>query len=397
MEKKKIYVVTPIYATTTEGDGATPLVHYFAREWVKMGCDVTVFNIVARFPRPYYWVGKAFQHKLNSKLGMLVPTHMPKDCDYEAEGVTVHKRTILKYKPHTEFTESGINYALKYITEECEKSGVPDYFIGHWGSPCMEILPALKQKFIRPISIVFHTNEFNLEKRYGANVQDILRQFDVIGYRSNVAKADFEKKYFVPERSFICYSGVSAMFLDAMNDKAKSFPNPVSKFAYVGSMIARKHSAQLYEALVRSYPEGNFSVKYIGNGDEVKTIESLKTIGEVEFTGRIPREQIVEHLKQADVFAMISEGEIFGLVYLEAMALGLITIGSRNEGIDGIIVDGENGFLCEAGNVEELTAIITKIRQMSPEELTRISANAVATAREFSDFEVAKKYVNTLF
>ena len=33
----KLFVITPIYATTTEGDGATPLVHYFAQEWVKMG------------------------------------------------------------------------------------------------------------------------------------------------------------------------------------------------------------------------------------------------------------------------------------------------------------------------------------------------------------------------
>ena len=38
----RITILTPIYATTTEGAGATPVVHYFAREWVKMGHEVTV-------------------------------------------------------------------------------------------------------------------------------------------------------------------------------------------------------------------------------------------------------------------------------------------------------------------------------------------------------------------
>ena len=63
-------------------------------------------------------------------------------------------------------------------------------------------------------------------------------------------------------------------------------------------------------------------------------------------------------LKQHDVFIMISKNETFGLVYLEAMAVGCITIASRQEGFDGIIKHGYNGFLCEAGNQEELEKLI---------------------------------------
>ena len=36
--------------------------------------------------------------------------------------------------------------------------------------------------------------------------------------------------------------------------------------------------------------------------------------------------------------------EAYGLVYLEAMARGCITIASRDEGFDGVIKDGINGF-----------------------------------------------------
>lgn len=93
---------------------------------------------------------------------------------------------------------------------------------------------------------------------------------------------------------------------------------------------------------------------------------------------------------------MISKAEIFGLVYLEAMAKGCIVIASRNEGIDGIIKDGVNGFLCKAGNVDELSSIISKIKSMSQDELCAISKSAVETAREMTDYKVAERYINSV-
>ena len=113
-------------------------------------------------------------------------------------------------------------------------------------------------------------------------------------------------------------------------------------------------------------------------------------------TGRIPRESVIDYLKEADVFVMISKDELFGLVYLEAMALGCITIGSRNEGIDGIIEDGVNGFLCEAGNEDELRSIIDKIKSMSSSQLMQISNNAKQTAFYYSDVNVVERYIDNL-
>lgn len=46
----------------------------------------------------------------------------------------------------------------------------------------------------------------------------------------------------------------------------------------------------------------------------------------------------------SDCFIMISKNEAFGLVYLEAMSAGCITIASRGEGFDGVIIHGVNGF-----------------------------------------------------
>jgi glycosyltransferase involved in cell wall biosynthesis len=74
-------------------------------------------------------------------------------------------------------------------------------------------------------------------------------------------------------------------------------------------------------------------------------------------------------------------------VVVEAMLLGTPVIGSRVGGIPDMIVDGENGYLVEAGNEAELTAA-----------LRRIFDGDVATmgekARAFAeDFFSPRKYV----
>lgn len=396
----KILVLTPIYATTTSQQGATPVVHYFTREWVKMGHEVTVFHLAPQYPLPLYWIGKRFQHQLNARLGMLVPVTPPKDKDFIAEGVTVHRCCVKKTIPHARYSNKQIRHAVNCIVKECENKGIPDWFVGHWDNPQLEVLCALKQRFHKPICLVLHSNKFDFEGLYGNEARPMLAQVDVVGFRNKAAKDAFVKKYGQPKKAFIAYSGVSEAFLNAGNECVKVFTGPMQHFIYVGSLINRKYPTEIITALSKAYPEGNFTMTYIGDGaDKSKIEEEYKKQGKkgtLKFTGRIPREEIVEYLKQSDVFIMISKGEIFGLVYLEAMALGVIPVGSKNEGIDGVIRDGENGFLCEAGNVEDLTNVLKKLKAMPTKQIEQISRYAKETANEYSDKGVAEKYLNTL-
>ena len=58
---------------------------------------------------------------------------------------------------------------------------------------------------------------------------------------------------------------------------------------------------------------------------------------------------------------------------------------------DGVIVDGENVFLCEAGNSQELMKIINGIRTLSTQEKIRISDNAIETAKNLTYKKAAEK------
>ncbi|MFH1332568.1 MAG: glycosyltransferase family 4 protein [archaeon] len=67
----------------------------------------------------------------------------------------------------------------------------------------------------------------------------------------------------------------------------------------------------------------------------------------VNFTGHVNYEQLKEYYKKADIFAMPSTIESFGIALLEAMNYGLPLIGTNAGGIPEIIEEGKNGFLIE--------------------------------------------------
>ena len=116
----------------------------------------------------------------------------------------------------------------------------------------------------------------------------------------------------------------------------------------------------------------------------------------IVFTGRVERDALIKMMYQSDAFALVSEKEVFGLVYLEAMLQGCIVIAAKGGGVDGIIVDGVNGFLCEQGNYKELSKIISKILRMTDTERKQISEKATITAAQYSDSKVAKRYLSNI-
>lgn len=395
--KKKIYVLSSVYPSKYGSIGATPIVHYFAREWVKLGYDVHVFHITSSFPEIFYFVAKLFRNKIASYVGCDVATVTPRQYDEVRDGVIISHLITKKYRPHTLISKKETNKIINHILNYCDNHGLPDYFIGHWDIPQLEIMPELKKRTKVKIALVLHNNTFDYEKVHGADAKEKLETFDAIGFRNTSSKENYIKKYGTPKHTFMAYSGINEAFIHASNGFEKKItPLKMKNFIYVGTLIKRKYPAAILKALNKVYPDGDFKMTYIGEGAERYNIEKVTNKGELVFTGRINRDEIIHHLKEADVFIMISREELFGLVYLEAMSLGCIPIASRNEGIDGIVKDGYNGFLCEAGNVEELENIIRRINAMSDSERSKLSNSAKETAQQFSDSNVAKLYIEDI-
>ncbi len=394
-----ILLLSSIYPLPSDNKG-TPVCHYFAREWVKMGHNVRVVHNEPRFTLPLYWVAKLFRQKIVAKTGAVVYTKRIKDANYVMENVPVMRLSLFKPIPHGNFTRRSFNSALRKIVFNLKNEGfTPDIIVGHFPNPQLEQVARLKDIWPNAKSAIVMHGEIGLMKKvYGERLMGLCDKIDAWGFRSESVRKSFIKHVMPIEHSFICYSGIPEEYIT--NENKHVFSSLLHNFLYVGEMIERKYPLQVMDALQKAYPNKDYQLTYVGNGgllNDIKERVSREQLADcVSVLGRIPREEIRAKYDAADCMVMISRGEAYGLVYLEAMARGCITIASRDEGFDGVIIDGENGFLCKAGDADELANIICRINNLKPIERQRISDNAITTAQSLTDYKAAKRYIDDL-
>ena len=395
---QNILLISTIYPLP-KGNKGTPVCHYFTREWVKMGYNVRVIHIQATFPRIFYWMACIARNRIASKTGAVVYTHRDnKTAHYEMDRVPISRIPVYKPIPHGSFSKRSIRKTVKeIIRENQENSFKPDVIIGHFPNPQIELLNLLKNEYTQAKTcIVMHGDIKIMQKVYGDRLPHLMKSIDIWGFRSKTVLEEFEAAVNKVKNPFFCYSGIPEKYITQRNLHA--YKQPMHNYLYVGLMIDRKYPEKILDALNLAYPEKNYHLTYIGGGRQLDVIrdkmEKYDIHNQVSILGRIPRDRIVEEYDKADCMVMISKGEAYGLVYLEAMARGCITIASKREGFDGVIVDGENGFLCEAGNAEELAKIIKSINSLTPDERQQISNKAIETAKRLTDEKAAKLYID---
>ncbi len=131
----------------------------------------------------------------------------------------------------------------------------------------------------------------------------------------------------------------------------------------------------------------------VGDGPERYKLEELctklKLCDRVKFLGKIS--DTLGMLKIADLFLLPSETESFGLVALEAMAVGVPVISSNTGGLPEVNVQGVSGYLSDVGDVEDMAINGLKILG-DPEILLQFRKNAQERAREFDLESIVKQY-----
>ena len=133
----------------------------------------------------------------------------------------------------------------------------------------------------------------------------------------------------------------------------------------------------------------------VGSGPERINLEKLcaeLSISEaVTFTGQLSNREVQQRMAEATFFVMPSVREGFGIVYLEAMAAGCITIGTEGEGITDAIISGENGFLVPADDPDAIVKVIRSCME-NPQRAKVIAENGRKTAEKMTWSHNALQY-----
>ncbi len=135
---------------------------------------------------------------------------------------------------------------------------------------------------------------------------------------------------------------------------------------FVGAMAADKGAVQLVEAMRRLWARGSAAtLAMIGAPLEHFTRYHAALPEHVRARIRLlpyaPDAVKKDAYAAADVFAMPSRTDSFGIVFLEAWCYGVPVIGARAGGVPDVIDDGRDGLLVRFGAVEELAAAIERL------------------------------------
>ncbi len=396
--KAQIIVISSIYPGEGTPQSFTPVVHYFVKEWVKKGYEVRVIHTSTYFPKIYYHAPQWVRKFVQDKIGIALPEScLDKEKEYEYEGVKVYRIPMKKMMPMSNYSQKVLDCACRKAEAYIKKEGFcPKYIISHWLNPQLVLMSEMKKVTGAVTTMVLHGAGLGMEKPF-KDWKRLTADVDIWGYRSVKIKESFESICGKQKYAFRCFSGIPSYYTENVQTRDGSFKG---RFVQVGLLIERKYPDKAIDAVANVYGGGDYILNIVGEGSMMGTLETkITSMGiqdKVHLVGRLPRNEVMKVLDKSDVFILISSNEVFGLAYIEAMARGCIVIASRGEGMEGVIDHGKNGFLCEAGNAEELASIIRVIQNMTNEERKIISDAAITTSLKLTDVAVARDYIETV-
>jgi glycosyltransferase involved in cell wall biosynthesis len=166
----------------------------------------------------------------------------------------------------------------------------------------------------------------------------------------------------------------------------------------VGTLKKRKGRLQLIEAfskVVKQFPDAKLIIAG-GLSDEkyyqemIALIKNLKIEESVEIIPNAILEEIQYQYSKASIFALHSEEESQGIVFCEAMAVGLSIVTTNVGGIPDVVTNNRNGLLSDYGDINTFSDNILQILK-NREFRLKISNNNIEDSKKYSWHAIADK------
>jgi glycosyltransferase involved in cell wall biosynthesis len=160
----------------------------------------------------------------------------------------------------------------------------------------------------------------------------------------------------------------------------------------VGRLCPQK-DPERFNRLAETLKSEKVQFEWIGGyqpGEEGKYKYNLDS---TQVTGWISRETVLDHLRLADIFVLLSAWEGMPLALLEAQALGLPALVSAVDGNDEIVINGKTGYVVE-DDLQAKRMLEVLIKQ--PQKRLEFKKNALAKRDYWSisrmEFQIREIY-----
>ncbi|QCC43999.1 glycosyltransferase [Halobacterium salinarum] len=213
-------------------------------------------------------------------------------------------------------------------------------------------------------------------------IREVFEVSEQVVFNSGVLKREAESHFSSLSNSQVIFNGIE---LDGVKSVPKANLSEVFSenrivVASVGNLIKRKNHSVVIDAISAIEDDERPYYLIIGSGPNRDSLEqqvkSKGLEGYVHLTGYVPdHEDVLSKLKAADVMALPSTEEAFGIAYIEAMACGCPVIGCEGEGPSEFVENGETGYLIPPNNPQAITDLLTDLLD-SPSKVQKIGKNA---------------------
>jgi D-inositol-3-phosphate glycosyltransferase len=263
-----------------------------------------------------------------------------------------------------------------------------------------------------PLVITFHT--LGVMKEKYAGVVDtrrivaesaIIDAVDVIVASTELEKADLIEWHDVPpDKISVIHPGVDHHLFKAYDQHVAreviGLPDDEKILLFVGRIDPIKGIHILIDAFSRLLEEASDGLRetkllVIGGdpeneefwktpeGNRIREeIQTKQLDNQVQMIGSRSHAQLAYYYAAADLVVMPSAYETFGFVALEAMACGTCVVASRVGGLQYLVKDHVNGRLFDAGNSDELCAIMRELL-LDTRQRERLGKQAAASSYRY--------------
>ena len=294
-------------------------------------------------------------------------------------------RWIMEKKPVLIHAHSGYDGAV--VLPLAKKLGIPLIvtFIGSDAS--------IKDDFIK--------HSYLHRRVYFTRRLELIKEAVKIIVPSEFLKQKLLEKNFPENKLIILHHGI---------DLKKFPPNksyPIyGNIVFVGRLTPQKGLSYLISAinrLMQEFPMIHLSV--IGDGpsrQEYEKFARAEIPGKYDFLGAQTSEIVSEYLSRAYIFSMPSvsmttgETESFGLVFVEAQAMGVPVVSFKSGGIPEVVADGETGLLCSERDIDALSYNIRRLlidRQLHDQ----MSVAAIRRVHDLFNLDKQNKLLEDLY
>jgi phosphatidylinositol alpha-1,6-mannosyltransferase len=166
---------------------------------------------------------------------------------------------------------------------------------------------------------------------------------------------------------------IEPALVDAWEQQAPVEPPRRERAALIIGRVWAEERGKGHDELLEAWPRvraalGDAELWVVGDGDDRGRLEakavSLGLGDSVSFLGRISDQEVADRYRRAQIFAMPSRQEGFGLVYAEAMWHGTPCLGSTADAASEVVTDGQTGRLVPYGDVDAIAATLCEMLEI---------------------------------